>query len=732
MTQLASRTGSEATGRTDRRGDIEGLRGLAVVLVLLCHAGPWAVPGGFVGVDVFFVISGFLVTGLLADELGRTGKIALVEHYGRRVRRLLPAALVVLVATLPLAYLLLPRFRWAETGWDVVVGGLWVTNWRAAGVGGDQLAADAWASPTQQFWALAVGAQFQLVWPLLLLGIGLLAARRDGPLRRWLLIGTGLVALPSFAWSVVYSHGEPAAAFFVTTTRAWELALGAGLALLIRTPALPLARTTALATEPVLRPGNPPTRPLLRVTGPVAGALGWAGLVAVGLAALLLGEATPYPGVAALLPTLGTAAVIAARGAGPGRLLSLRPVRAVGAIALPLYLWHWPLLVVAHAQFGDLHPVGALAVLLAAAALAALTHRYVERPLRTPRFSSPWQAGQALRLGLLGTTAAVAAGLLFQLTVWPPPPPNPATGVAAPPASASPTPAPTPSKPEGAAVLGDKPRGSKAGEPVDRVEKIVPEPAKAGDDRPEGYDDKCLTPAQESKPRSCVYGDKESAFTVVLAGDSHAAQWLPALEPIARSNKWKLVTYTKEDCPLLFAPVARAKRAYPSCTEWNRSVRTKLTGDDQPQLLITSSATHSLFADGYTLTGEYGRTELTGSFRETWSELADADLPTVVLRGTPQPGRDVPGCVTGHRQRLTECTAKREIALAGIGPVQEKAAAGLDGVHLVDLNDAICPAARCAAVIGGMLVYRDNEHLTASYAASLSPRLRGELDLALA
>ena len=341
-----------------------------------------------------------------------------------------------------------------------------------------------------------------------------------------------------------------------------------------------------------------------------------------------------------------------------------------------------------------------------------------------------------MRLGLLGTTAAVVAGLLFQLTVWPPPPPNPATGLAAPQpsasASASPTPTATPAVPEGAAVLGVEPRGSKAGVPVDRVDVIVPEPAKARDDRPDGYDDKCLTPRNESKLRSCVYGDRESAFTVVLAGDSHAAQWVPALQPIAHANKWKLVTYTKASCPLLQSPVARAKRAYPSCTEWNRAVRARLTGDDRPQLLITSSSAHSLFKDGKALTGESGRTALVESFRQTWSGLAGTDLPTIVLRGTPQPGRDVPDCVSRHRERLTQCTVKRDTALAGIGAVQEKAASGLRGVHLIDLTDAICPADRCAPVIGGMLVYRDAEHLTASYAASLSPRLRGELDLALA
>ena len=351
-----------------------------------------------------------------------------------------------------------------------------------------------------------------------------------------------------------------------------------------------------------------------------------------------------------------------------------------------------------------------------------------------PRFSAPWQAGQALRFGLLGTTSAVVAGMLFQLTVWPPPPPNPAAGVAAPLPSGTPKVSPTPTQttPQGAAVLGVEPRGSKAGTPVDRVETIVPEPARAHEDRPDGYDDKCLTPLRESKPRSCVYGDRESAFTVVLAGDSHAAQWVPALQPIAHANRWKLVTYTKEACPLVRSPVAQAKRAYPTCTEWNRAVRDRLTGEDRPQLLITSSSAHSLFTDGHALTGEAGRTALVESFRQTWSALADTDLPTIVLRGIPQPGRDVPDCVTTHRERLTECAARRDTALAGIGAVQEKAAAGLRGVHLVDLNDAICPADRCAPVIGGMLVYRDAEHLTASYAASLSPRLRAELDLALA
>jgi peptidoglycan/LPS O-acetylase OafA/YrhL len=708
MTQLASRPGSGTTGQHDHRGDIQGLRGLAVVLVVLCQARLGIVPGGFVGVDVFFVISGFLVTGLLTDELARTGRIALVAFYSRRARRLLPAALVVLAGTLPLAYLLLPRYRWSETGWDVVASGLYVTNWRAADQGAAPLAADSGASLSQHFWALSVGVQFHLLWPLLLVGIGLWSASRWGGRLRWrLMLAVGLIALPSFAWSIQFSQRDPGAAFFVTTTRAWELALGAGLALL--------------------------TAELARLPRFTAAVLGWAGLAAIGLGALLLTGATPYPGYEALLPTLGAAAMIAAGSAagraGPGRLLGLRPVRAVGAISYPFYLWHWPLLVVAQARFGELRPEAIVAVLLGAATLAVLTHRHLEQPLRTTRLHA-WEPAHALRLGLLGTTGVVVAGMLFQLTVWPPPPRNPATGLAGPTTSVTPTRGPVP--PEGAAALGLEPRDSPAGVPVDRVDAIVPDPAAARNDRPDGYDDKCLTTLRESKVRSCVYGDRESGFTVVLAGDSHAAQWVPALQPIARANKWKLITYTKASCPLLQTPVAQTKQAYPSCTEWNRAVRAQLTGKNRPKLLITSSSAHSLFKDGKPMTGEAGRTALIEGFKQTWSGLAGNDLPTVVLRGTPQPGLDVPDCVSKHRDRLTQCAAKRDTALDGIGAVQEKAASGLRRVHLINLNDAICPADRCAAVIGGMLVYRDAEHLTASYAASISPRLRSELDLTLA
>ncbi|WP_326560065.1 acyltransferase family protein [Micromonospora sp. NBC_01796] len=706
MTALAGRDERETRSRSGFRGDIQGMRALAVVLVLLFHVG-LGVPGGFVGVDVFFVISGFLITGLLLAELERTGRISLVRFYARRAKRLLPAAFLVLAGSLLLTYLFLPRTRWADTGWDVVASGAYVMNWRLATQAVDYLVAAEAPSILQHYWSLAVEEQFYLLWPLLLIVVGVHAAKRwPGHLRHRLLLCLGLVAIASFAWSVYLTRSNPESAFFVTTTRIWELAVGGGLAIL--------------------------SRQLVRLPRLAAAALGWAGLGTIVLAALLLGETSPFPGHLALLPTLGAAAVIAAGvagRAGPARLLDRRPIRAVGAISYSLYLWHWPLVVTAEARFGELGLFGGLVVVALSTALAVLTYRYVENPFRTRRVFSR-RPLLALQLGLACTATAVVMGLLFQFTVWPPPRVGPSAALPPQPnATAGGT---LPTGPLGAAVLGAQPRHDPAGEPVDHVDSIFPAPLAARKDLPDVYDNKCLVNQQDNEVLTCVYGNRESDFTVALAGDSHAAQWLPALQPIAEANGWRLVTYIKAACPLIGITVIRSGRPNSSCTEWNRTVRSRLTGAERPRLLLTSSSLYTPVRDGRALSGEAGRSVLADGLGETWSGLAQAGIATVVLRGTPQPGLDVVECVSEHGDRLTECAVDRDTAVAGVGPIQAEAATGLTGVHLLDLNDAICPADRCAAVIGGMLVYRDTNHLTASYARSLSPRLRVELDRVLA
>ncbi|MET7749380.1 acyltransferase family protein [Micromonospora sp. NPDC005367] len=697
-------------GRVNRsafRGDIEGLRALAVLLVLVGHTDLAALPGGFVGVDVFFVISGFLITGLLVKELSETGRISIAGFYARRARRLLPAAAVVLVASLLLAYLFLPRLRWSSTGWDVVASGLYAMNWRLAEQSVDYLQSDEAPSILQHFWSLAVEEQFYLVWPMLLVGVTwtlFRRVRRTGPasrrrFERRLLIGLAMVALPSLAWSIHLSQSNPAQSYFHSTTRMWELALGGGLAIL--------------------------SHHLTRLPRPLAVGLGWGGVGAIIVAGLAITPDLAFPGYVALLPTLGAAAVIAAGPAagraGPTALLGLAPIRLIGALSYSLYLWHWPLLVAAEAQFGELAPAQAAVVVALSVVPAALTYRLVENParfsLRLPH--------QAAKLAAVATGIPVVAAILFQLTVWPPArSPADLTTVMPPLAVTGSAEATQPNF--GAGALGDDPRGSAAGEPVDRVETMTPDALAAREDLPATYRGRCLLQVTEAALKACVYGDPNSSFKVVLAGDSHAAHWLPALQPVAVANNWRLVTHIKGSCPVLSEPILYRSKAFDTCTEWNEKLRSALTGPERPQLLILSSLTYDPAPGGQVLTGAAAERARIQAMRDTWTQYAQAGLRVLVIRDVPYPGIDVPECVSENRTKLSRCAVPREEALRLSEP-QVEAAKGVKGVRLLDFTDSICPAQRCAPVIGGVLIYRDEGHLTATYARSLAPRLRDAL-----
>ncbi|WP_077940082.1 MULTISPECIES: acyltransferase family protein [unclassified Micromonospora] len=693
----------EGSARSTFRGDIEGLRALAVVMVLVGHAGRDLVPGGFAGVDVFFVISGFLITGLLVAELERTGRISLPGFYARRAKRLLPAAAVVLVASLLLTWLLLPRTRWADTAWDVVASAAYGLNWRLAVQATDYWAADAAPSIVQHFWSLGVEEQFYLGWPLLLLGLAVLGGRRR--LRRGaLMAGFALVALPSFAWSVHASQTDPGPAYFVTTTRLWELALGGAVA---------IAGTR-----------------VHRLPRPLAAVIAWAGLATVAGSALLVDPDRAFPGYQALLPTVGTAAVIAGAQAagrfGPAGALGWRPIRAVGALSYSLYLWHWPLLIAAEARFGELSTQAALGVVALSAVPAALTYRFVENPIRTSA-ALRWEPAAALRVGALCTGAAVAAGLLFQLTVWPPrqAPPTP---VALPPIG-GPTPGATlaPSGPPGAAVLGKTPLGARAGAAVDRVASIVPDPGVAKKDGPEHWSPACGAGQHNDQAFPCKYGDPFGATTVALAGDSHANQWLPALKLIAEAEGWRLLSYTRSACPFIALEVAWRERPEPGCRDWNRVVQKQLVEVDKPDLLLVSNTFYRPYGVDRDATDEANKGMAEG-LRATWRSVTAVGATVVVLRDSPYLTRNAPECVAANPRKLTRCATDRESALGpGGGAAQESAAAGQRNIHLVDLNDAICPVDPCAAVIGGVLIYRDSNHLTATYTSTLAPRLRDRL-----
>ncbi|MBC3762551.1 acyltransferase family protein [Quadrisphaera oryzae] len=401
----SARTAARASGRPPAatsggfRPDVEGLRAVALGLVLLFHAGVPGAGGGRLGVDVFFVISGFLITGLLVREVERTGRVRLADFYARRARRILPAAVVVLLVTLATTAVLAPGML-ATTGRDGLAAALQVANWRSGLADPVELHPDAAGSPLIHYWSLAVEEQFYLLWPPLVL-LAVAAARRRGTsLRRSLALAAGAVAVVSLACSVVFTPLVPALAYLSSPTRAWQLAAGALLAL-----AAP--RLEQLAAGGRLDP--------VRRWVPL---LGWGALLVVLTSAVWTGSVT-YPGSAALVPTLATVALVAvgtpgladARGArlGVGRLLAWAPVRWAGRASYSWYLWHVPVTFAGERLGLSGWPALLALELFVAGPLAALTLVVVEQPFRTsPRFAG---ARRGLLLGAVVTVVGVGASL---------------------------------------------------------------------------------------------------------------------------------------------------------------------------------------------------------------------------------------------------------------------------------------------------------------------------------
>ncbi len=669
---------------TDRfRPDIEGLRAVAIVLVLLFHAALRLAPGGFVGVDVFFVLSGFLITTQLVSELRQRGTISLARFYGRRAKRLLPAAGLVLVATAVLVRVFLPPTRWEEAGGDIVASAVYLVNWRFALRSVDYLTESAAPSPIQHFWSLAVEEQYYLIWPVLILLAALVARRMGRRVPAVLWVGLAVVVLPSFMWSVSETAGNSVSAFFVTTTRMWELGIGAAVALGANWWA--------------------------RLPKPWAIGVGWTGLAAVATSGMGFSTGTPWPGYAAAVPTAGTAAVVVAgfvatRG-GPASVLGLWPMRWLGGLSYPLYLWHWPLLVVATAHWGTLSVPRGLVIAGLTVVPAWLTSRWLENPLRhaTSISRSP---RLALSMGANFTLVGVVAGLALVLVV--------------PTAGAEPT-----RHALGAAVLGAEPRNNPAGAPADDVGWMTPLPTRATADVPSLYRRGCQQSMDRSAVITCEYGQPQSPTTVAIVGDSKIAQWLPALELIAEQSGWRLVTYLKSSCGFTMATLPYHGKPFVSCTEWRDAVLARLTADP-PEYVVTSQLSRLALEPR----GAVSENEMVKGLRAIWARLTATGTTIVVVADNPPPPFEVYECAAKYPKKLSMCAFSRNSYAISAGPVQHRAVEGQRGVRIVDLNDAVCPTDLCAPVIGNVLIYRQDSHITATYVLTLTPRLTEALSRA--
>lgn len=644
------------------RPHLDGIRALAVAMVIAFHLGyPW-IPGGFVGVDVFFVLSGYLITGILLREATDTGRVRLGRFFARRVRRLLPASILVIGFVVLVGRWLMDAAQQADLRLDVIWSALYSANWRFATKGGDYFAPGDVPSPLVHYWSLAVEEQFYLVWPLLFAALVWGAKRAGLAPARVLLAAAVALGLVSAAASVL-TVGTPIS-YYGTHVRAHQLLAGAILAMAVHLwPSL----------DRSAGPGGARSRRLVAVGGLVLApllTLGWLGHSIEG--------AARYPGWPGVAVTVASVALIAGLDLTPPgrhqRLIGARLPAAVGRWSYSLYIWHWPIVVFAPVladRWSRPWIAERSSILVAIAVLAGASYVAIERPVRfqlAPRARQP----RVIAVGLT-FSIAVAAGAW----AWPT---QPFAGRA--------LAAVADSVPAGPCPYGEAQWAASNGEP-------------------------------------CVLRDG-SGPTIALVGDSHAHQWEPALVELARHNDARLIRVTRVGCPApdvtVFSRNEQGRDEVDDvCTEWRRSLYPQVVDRYDPDVIFLATRG---YVSG--LVTEEGRIQpRQPEHLTTWAAGWDWTLNTLtsgsgtVVLSTilPTMPERIPACLAEHGDQTTRC----DFPLADderLGPYNDvirDLPRHHGGMAVIDPVPMVCPDGICPAISRDIIVHRDNNHLSATF-----------------
>ncbi|MEO8247670.1 MAG: acyltransferase family protein [Chloroflexota bacterium] len=697
------------------RPDLEGLRAVAVLLVLAFHARVPGIGGGFVGVDVFFVLSGFLITRLLLRERSQSGTISLPTFYARRARRLLPASLFVLLVTLVAAVIVLPPLQVVDVGGDIAAAALYVSNLRFGLQATDYFQAAQAPSPVLHYWSLGVEEQFYVLWPAIILLVGHGAARvrrRVGPSVIAISIGSFLLAL----W--LTGANQPWA-FYSLPTRAWELGLGAILAV----------QAARLSTIPVA----------------LSAVLGWAGLGLVVLSGVVVSVDTPFPGTAALMPTVGSALVILAGARsnqlGAGRLLGTALPCFLGRISYSLYLWHWPLLILPEAAIGQPLPWwGRGTMVLVAIGLAALTQRWVEDPLRRGRIIGTLPRRNLAMAGAFSLIVAVASVGLGAVTV---------AGLGGGGGNAAAdeanlhsilgaAPSVARSARTSTSASAGPPSPTLVASPTPPMTVDRPVPADLRPSLAEAHGDftlagvqGCFVLVEGTSSPACIYGDPQGSRTAVLFGDSHALSWFPAVDRIATANGWRLINLTKTACGAadVVQWLSSLRRTYAECSQWRTDSFARIARERPALVILTSSRGLAIVEGDRVLHGAEAVAPWQAGLERTISRIASPDTKVTVIGDTPRSAFDLPVCLSKHRDSIVACATPYTDAVAPDWVAAGAAAAAAGDATFIDPTAWICPSRPCPPVVGNFLVFRDLQHLATPFSAALAEYLGPALPL---
>ncbi|MEY2628150.1 MAG: hypothetical protein RJB08_1909 [Actinomycetota bacterium] len=698
------------------RRDIEGLRAIAVVSVILYHAHFLGLRGGFVGVDVFFVISGFLITTLLVKEHSATGRISLPRFYGRRARRLLPASAVVIVGTLLAANKWLEPLRLRDLGSDAISSGAFVANIGFARRGTDYLQSALPPSALQHYWSLAVEEQFYVVWPALLSFL----MWKKGPSHKRALLGILTISVASFVICVWQTSASQPWAFFGLHARAWELGMGALLAL--------------------------GWKSVEHLTDKLRATISWVGIVVIVGSFFVIDESMRFPGVVAIAPVLGSVLVLMGGDSarrGPVMVLRTPVLQWIGSRSYSLYLWHWPVLIIGEAALdGSPNPIERIGLLAIAVVGADLSYRIVENPIRRARlFVQKNRAALVLGVALVATS--ITAGVIVRgksvtlatdeiastptFTVAPTTTAASSTSSLAPTTIASPT--TLPGETTTTSTPGPLPQIVSPTEPLQAIidavdaesvpKNLEPSIAGASGDKPALYDNGCHLDAGSTEPGDCVFGDTTSNFTVALFGDSHAAQWFTSLDSIAKQRGWRLLALTKLGCTPIdeITYNSTVGATYPQCRPWRENVKKRLVAERAAVVFVSYSnrllqvGSHQPFPDNVWIDG----------FAKLIPELRAGGTEPILITDTPYPGSDVPICLSKNVSHVRNCTFSRAKGINDSRHAANIAAAVNNAAQVLDVSNWLCAADRCPVIFGNVLIYRDSNHITTKFADVLTP-----------
>ena len=687
-------TGDEAgTAPNDRpfRPDVEGLRALAVLLVVLYHADLPHLTGGYVGVDVFFVISGFVITGLLLRERQGTARTSILNFYARRVRRILPAAILVIGATVVATYLALGALSGNATADDGRWAAVFLANFHFESIGTDYLTASLPPSPLQNYWSLSVEEQFYIVYPTLFLAVASLRDRLALRTRLAIVLSTVIVA--SYWLSIVQTPAHPAAAYFSPFTRAWELALGG---------------IVVLATSW-----------LRKMPAAVGGALTWIGVAGVLYAAFAFNSQTAYPGSLVAVPVVGAALIIAGGVSAPRwgaeSALGRPPVQWIGRRSYSLYLWHWPILVLAAERAGrsQLTFRENLPYLVVAVLVSMASYRLVENPLRHLRMSPMRTVGAGVVLVLV--TVVVLTGCIALSTTDSAdqrvvPAANEAAVRHAVAIAPRITTVPDDLIPSGSTTLQDF-----AGFNTRRFacEKAVV--------------------AEAVQRRICTFGDTAGKHLLVVYGDSHALMWLPALDRIARQAQWRLVVLAKYYCPaelvVVGTPAILGSPGTPNtqCSQFHAWAIPLINSMRPDEVLISQSNFYKSAASGQAPSEPFSPETWKGGLTDLLQAIRLPSGRKVFLGDIPYLSNDPASCLSAHPHDVQSCSVPLNSTVSGLTP-SERSAVAEAGVRYIDPTPWFCSRV-CTSIVDHYGIYRDSFHMTGTYALYLQRVLGTALDL---